>query len=370
RYQRQQPLAAAHDSVGPGTGATVAEHVITPGPVAALRAYAPDGTPIDTSPPRSAFRRKSQVVRHCLAPGQSRSDGDAQTWAKLHQQLPTFRIEFDQGVLPPFQAWIEVFPASGPSEVVHLRDIKGFSQPIALPDHIASQIGRYHMRLVKTRDARGCEHQFVDPNEVGLGRPSSDGRVIAGGIEIEYIEAPNARPASSSPAASPTRDVCVGDVLAFDLRGLDSWNIEYTYNGARRSTSTSKRLFRRIADVPGNFTLTRVCHRAANDCCSEFGNLSYAVHDIPTVRVSGGKDVYQDILEGDKVEIQMDLVGSPPFTFTWQRRSIDGAGGSGKVLESHTVKDLDRYTYAISTSSEGTFEVTYVQDRYCQFPKA
>ncbi|KAJ1735076.1 hypothetical protein LPJ61_000738, partial [Coemansia biformis] len=48
RYQRQQPLSAAHDSIGPGTGATVAEHVITLSPAAALRAYAPDGTPIDT----------------------------------------------------------------------------------------------------------------------------------------------------------------------------------------------------------------------------------------------------------------------------------------------------------------------------------
>ncbi|KAJ2782641.1 hypothetical protein H4R18_002161 [Coemansia javaensis] len=384
RYQRAQQLLATHEEIAPGVGATVAEHVITSSPTAALRAYAPDGTAIDTSSSsssslaRSAFRRKAQVVRHCLTPGQSKSDGDAQTWAKLHRQLPTFRIEFDGSsssngnnggaAQPPFQAWIEVFPASGPSEVVHVRDIEGFSQPVALPAHIASQIGRYHMRLVRTRDARGCEHQYVDPNEVGLGRPDSGGGVIAGGIEIEYIEAPNARPATNSPAASPSRDVCVGDVLAFDLRGLNSWTVEYTYNGARRTASVGKRLFRRIADVAGNFTLARVCHRSANDCCSEFGDLSYAVHDIPSVRVSGGKDVYQDILEGDKVDITMDLVGTPPFTFTWQRRGI--GAGAAKVLESHTVKDLDAHRYTISTSSEGVFEVTYVQDRYCQYPKA
>ncbi|KAJ2305486.1 hypothetical protein IWW55_001908, partial [Coemansia sp. RSA 2706] len=47
------------------------------------------------------------------------------------------------------------------------------------------------------------------------------------------------------------------------------------------------------------------------------------------------------------------------------RRSIEGA----KILESHTVKDLDKYAYTISTASEGTFEVTFVQDRYCQYPK-
>ncbi|KAJ2554492.1 hypothetical protein IWW35_001255 [Coemansia sp. RSA 1878] len=367
RYQKPQMLLAAHEAVAAEAGVTVVEHLITKSPLAELRAYSPDGTPLDTSSSsRRSFRRQPRSIKHCLAPGQSKSDGDAQTWAKLHKYLPVFRIEFEPSGKAPFQAWVEVFPASGPSEVVHLEDIAGYSQPITLPDHVASQIGRYHMRLVRTRDARGCEHQFVDPSEVGLGRADHGSAAIAGGIEIEYIEAPNARPASASPAANPSRNVCVGDVLAFELRGLNSWNVDYSYNSARRSTSVTKRLFRRIADVPGNFTLERVCHRAANECCSEFDDLSYAVHDIPRVLVSGGKDVYQDILEGDMVDIRLDLVGAPPFTFTWQRRSIDGA----KVLESHTVKDLDVFSYTISAASEGTFEVTFVQDRYCQYPKA
>ncbi|KAJ2156919.1 hypothetical protein GGF46_004856, partial [Coemansia sp. RSA 552] len=163
------------------------------------------------------------------------------------------------------------------------------------------------MRLVRTRDARSCEHQFVDPNQVGLGRPDHNAKAIAGGIKIEYIEAPSAKPLSPSHAANPFRDVCVGDVLAFDLRGLNSWNIKYIYNDVGHTTSASKRLFRCIAGTPGNFTLSRVCHRSANDCCSEFNDLAYAVHNIPRVRVSGGKDVYQDILEGDKVDITMVL---------------------------------------------------------------
>ncbi|KAJ2079875.1 hypothetical protein H4R24_003474 [Coemansia sp. RSA 988] len=371
RYQKPQALMSTHEAIAPDAGITVVEHVIASSPLAALRAYAPDGAPLDAAASRGTFRRKAPSIKYCLTPGQSLSDGDAQAWAKLHEHLPVFRIEFEEGGLAPYQAWVEVFPASGPSEVVHIRDIEGLSQSITLPEHVTSQIGRYHMRLVKTRDARGCEHQFVDPNEVGLGRPDHGGKAIAGGIEIEYIEAPNARPATSSPSANPSRDVCVGDVLSFDLRGLNSWNVEYTYNSARRTTTANKRLFRRVADVPGNFTLTRLCHRSANDCCSEFDDLSYSVHDIPRVRVSGGKDVHQDILEGDLVDIKMDLVGTPPFTFTWQRRSFGGGpGSSGKILESHTVKDLDSHAYTISTSSEGTFEVTYVQDRYCQYPKA
>ncbi|KAI9503666.1 hypothetical protein BX070DRAFT_138672 [Coemansia spiralis] len=376
RYQRAQPLATIRKAIAPDAGVTVVEHSVSKSPLAELRAYLPDGTPLSASQSSShshgLFRHKPTSVKYCLAPGQTKAEGDAQTWAKVREHLPVFRVEFDKGGVPPFQAWIEVFPASGPSEVMQIRDIDGFSQEVVLPDSVASQIGRYHMRLVKTSDSRGCERQFVSASEVGLGRPDKSGKSIGGGIEIEYIEAPSARPASTSSAANPSRDVCVGDVLAFDLRGLNSWNVEYMYNGARRVTPAAKRLFRRIADVPGNFTLARVCHRSANDCCSEFDDLSYAVHDIPRVRVSGGKDVYQDILEGDTGSIRMDLTGTPPFTFTWQRRSLDhrGPDGKGKVLESHTVKDLNDYTYTINTASEGTFEVTFVQDRYCQYPKA
>ncbi|KAJ1966407.1 hypothetical protein GGI12_000117 [Dipsacomyces acuminosporus] len=372
RYQSFQPLAANRAAATSSESkATVVEHRVTKSPLAELRAYHPDGTPLDITAPRGSFRREKGAIKHCLAPGQSKSEGDAQTWAKVRAHLPVFRVEFDKHGIPPFQAWVEVFPASGPSEVVHIGDVESYAQVVALPDRIASKIGRYHMRLVKTRDARGCERQFVDPSSVGLGRPDRGTKAIEGGIEIEYIEAPSARPSPSSPAANPSKDVCVGDVLAFDLRGLSSWNVEYTYNSFHRRVHATKRLFRRIADVPGNFTLNRVCHRSTNDCCSDFDDLGYTVHDIPRVLVSGGKDVYQDILEGDMVEIRMDLVGTPPFTFTWQRRGLShGSGSGGKVLESHTVKDLDAFSYTITASSEGTFEVTFVQDRYCQYPKA
>ncbi|KAJ2400967.1 hypothetical protein GGI23_001702 [Coemansia sp. RSA 2559] len=375
RYQRLQPLAAARKAIAPDAGVTVVEHIVTRSPRATLKAYLPDGTPLNvasSSRSHGLFGSKQPAVKHCLAPGQSKIESDAQTWARVRDHLPEFRVEFEADGKPPFQAWVEVFPASGPSEVIHIDSIDGYSQKVVLPDSVASHIGRYHMRLVKTRDTRGCEHQIVDPSEVGLGRADKDGKAIAGGIEIEYIEAPSARPASASPAANPSRDVCVGDILAFDLRGLNSWNVEYTYNGVHRAISANKRLFRRLADVPGNFTLTRVCHRSANDCCSEFDDLSYAVHDIPRVRVSGGKDVSQDILEGDTGDIRLDLAGTPPFTFTWQRRSLEHGGydGKGKVLESHTVKDLNDHSYTIRTSSGGTFEVIFVQDRYCQYPKS
>ncbi|KAJ2811124.1 hypothetical protein H4S07_002258 [Coemansia furcata] len=360
RYTRPQPIATLDDVLA-------VEHTVTRSPVAVLRAYSKAGKPlVDVGKSGGLFGRqsRSQSVTHCLAPGQQAPSSDeSAAWARARDDLPEFRIEFAPGH-PPFDAWVEVLPAAGKTEVIEVLAIPGHSHPVVLPDHIASRIGRYHLRLLRTRDAFGCEHRYTSDGPVDL---------IGGGIDIEYIEAPTVRPASSSPASRPARSVCIGDILAFDLRGLGPWSIDYLYNGARRSTTASKRLFRRIADVPGNFTLTRVCHRAAtNDCCSEFDDLSYAVHDIPRVRVGRGVDVHQDILEGDLVHIPLYLTGRPPFTFTWQRRALSDSTGSAKskVLESHTVKDLDAYEYTITTSSEGTFEVTFVQDQYCQYPKA
>ncbi|KAJ2488406.1 hypothetical protein IWW37_004840 [Coemansia sp. RSA 2050] len=360
RYTRPQPITTLDDVLS-------VEHMVTRNPVAVLRAYSKDGKPlVDASKGSGLFNRRSrlQSVVHCLAPGQQApTSNESSAWARSRDHLPEFRIEFTSGI-PPFDAWVEVLPTSGKSEVIEVLAIPGHSHPVVLPDHIASRIGRYHLRLLRTQDALGCEHRY---------NTESSRDLVGGGIDIEYIEAPTVRPASSSPASRPDRSVCIGDILAFDLRGLGPWSIDYLYNGAHRSTTTTKRLFRRIADVPGNFTLARVCHRAAtNDCCSEFEDLSYAVRDIPRIRVGRGVDVHQDILEGDLVHIPLYLTGQPPFTFTWQRRALSDSPGKSKtkVLESHTVKDLDAYEYTITTSSEGTFEVTFVQDQFCQYPKA
>ncbi|KAJ1950053.1 hypothetical protein EC988_004532, partial [Linderina pennispora] len=143
RYQefQRQPPVFVKNSV---SNVTAVEHRVTLSPEAELRAYLPDGTPIDTSS-SSAFRRKPKVIKHCLATGQSRSEGDAQSWAKVREHLPVFRIEFDRRGLPPFQAWIEVFPTTGPSEVVQIDNIDSYMQVVALPEHIAAKTGRYHM---------------------------------------------------------------------------------------------------------------------------------------------------------------------------------------------------------------------------------
>ncbi|KAJ2376901.1 hypothetical protein GGI05_006942, partial [Coemansia sp. RSA 2603] len=99
RYQRLQRLEPSHADTLPGEtkGLTVVEHRVTRSPQAELRAYLPDGTPMDMSSSRGAFGWSRQsAIKHCLAPGQSRSEGGAQTWANVRDRLPVFRVEFEK----------------------------------------------------------------------------------------------------------------------------------------------------------------------------------------------------------------------------------------------------------------------------------
>jgi nucleoporin POM152 len=69
----------------------------------------------------------------------------------------------------------------------------------------------------------------------------------------------------------------------------------------------------------------------------------------------------------------IDLVGTPPFDFTWQRSELkwDNAKGryyKGPVAETHTVYGVEGHQYTIDTSIEGVIEVISIKDRYCQYP--
>jgi nucleoporin POM152 len=60
----------------------------------------------------------------------------------------------------------------------------------------------------------------------------------------------------------------------------------------------------------------------------------------------------------------IDLSGTPPFSFTYVRKSV-----SGVELDSHTVTSIPTKHYEIPLSQEGTFHLTGVSDAYCKVPR-
>lgn len=61
------------------------------------------------------------------------------------------------------------------------------------------------------------------------------------------------------------------------------------------------------------------------------------------------------LVTGDQAEIVFTLIGTPPFTFTYQRSELRDAKDHrpANVLETHTVSHLTTNSFAISASIEG-----------------
>ena len=87
------------------------------------------------------------------------------------------------------------------------------------------------------------------------------------------------------------------------------------------------------------------------------------IHDIPSVKVS---DITEDIEEGSSAEVTFELIGTPPFTFTYTRSDAKG----NAILETHTVTNLEDRRFTIYAAEEGMFQTTYVKDKYCEYPRA
>lgn len=172
-------------------------------------------------------------------------------------------------------------------------------------------------------------------------------------------------------AVSPARDYCVGEFLDFDLKGLAPFTVTTEFRGKQHSVPIpAGHHFRRLADAPGLFRITGVGSGSGDrQCRSSEVDIERAVHALPTAKVGEGNSIIHDIHEGDQTEIQFSFEGEPPFTFTYNRRRPVDRFKDRSVLESHTVSGIEEYSYSIFTSQEGTWDVSYVADRWCAFPE-
>ncbi|KAF7798524.1 hypothetical protein EIP86_009745 [Pleurotus ostreatoroseus] len=163
---------------------------------------------------------------------------------------------------------------------------------------------------------------------------------------------------------------CVGEVSQFQLEGTPPWTIGYRVNGKLHTSEARVSPFSIIQQQSGEFAVTSIAHQQKM-CKTAVTDLRYTVHSLPSAQVGHGKRIVQDIHEGDQAEILFTLVGEPPFTFTYQRTELTTKKGvQGKVMETHTVSGVTSKEYSIFSAMEGTWTVTFIQDRYCRYPPA
>lgn len=209
-------------------------------------------------------------------------------------------------------------------------------------------LGKHTVTLNSISDGNGCGRKIFKDDE----------RVYIFVSDVPYLT-----------ELSTKTDYCVGERLTFGLNGVAPFEVTYEFNGKKQKATTSS-TFSRLAAAPGNLTLLSLSD-SGSSCLVKLtkDNVKY-IHEIPSVEVSEGTTIIQDIHEGDQAEIIFTFKGTPPFSFIYTRSECIGRGRSGvrcKVVETIPVKDINAMSYSIWTSLQGTYEAVAVEDRWCSY---
>lgn len=215
--------------------------------------------------------------------------------------------------------------------------------------------GEWRFKILSLQDGNGC----ATSSAASLGQLSSAN--AASTIEV-------ADTASIAPVGT-RQDYCVGETVEFMLFGSSPWSVSYNFNGHKSSATVRQPIFSRVAEKAGVLEIASVahqqnkCQRAVLPSIEE--GMRKVIHPLPTAKVTGGGNYVEDLREGGQADIKFSLSGTPPFSLTYQRLEAADIYSHPKVLETHTVAGILDNEYTITTSQEGTWRVTWLQDRWC-----
>jgi nucleoporin POM152 len=275
--------------------------------------------------PTAAFAKTGQTFKYCL-----------------EEQEQEDVIPITLTGVPPFYVEVEIKHQVGSTpEIYKIPAIQTNNYGMSIPrQHL--RLGNQQLLLRTVRDARGCQRKY------DVGGPS---------IQIQLYDAPSIYPLESR------KDYCIGERIAYTLSGTPPFDIAYDFNGQwnAKSHTTS---FRRIAEKPGEFTITSISDKASE--CRASVNIPVTIHPLPSVQISRGKMSRVDIHEGNEVDILFEFWGTPPFEFTYTRSSNAKKGQRSVILE--TRHDISHdHSKVVKASQEGTYEVVAIKDKFCSF---
>ncbi|KAJ1975955.1 hypothetical protein H4R35_002910 [Dimargaris xerosporica] len=239
------------------------------------------------------------------------------------------------------------------------------------PPITATLAGKYWVMVTSIQDSFGCQARVPMVSDEP-GSVSSRNSALADLLRnpdykhlvasVQVYEAANVAPHPSL----GTQPVCAGGQIPLALQGIPPWSVTYEVNGRQFTQRDVKdTVLRILVPEPGTVRVTRVCHTTDYECCTTPSDLTFTVHPIPRLRVNGGREVSEDIHEGEHTTIEVQFTGTAPFSFSYVRTAIDNPSN---ILETQTITNIHDTTYTITTSQEGTFEAVSISDRYCRYP--
>ncbi|KAF2278333.1 uncharacterized protein EI97DRAFT_394633 [Westerdykella ornata] len=247
--------------------------------------------------------------------------------------------------VPPFYLEVEIKHYGTPKPDVSVHKSINTNKYNLKIEHRKLSLGHSTISIRKIRDARGCTY-----------KPPPGGPRV----QISVHDAPTATPLEDR------TDFCVGERLSFALGGQVPFTVFYTFEDKERKASNPGTTFRRLAELPGTFTLTGL-KDSASDCIATL-DLTKRIHPIPSVRLSGGQVTKVDIHEGSGADLEFQFWGTPPFEFTYTRSTNEQKGRKSKVLEIRTEISHEHFM-SIPVQEEGTYEVVSIKDRWCSYAK-
>lgn len=272
-----------------------------------------------------------------------------------NSSLERIGVKFHHGEAP-FSVTFNIYHEStSRSEHVTIQDIQPGSFPYRKL-YEGLNLGTHLVAIERIVDANGCTNEKI---------ASSNDH-----ISISITDVPKIHLLDSS------AECCVGDYVAYQLSGNAPFNIRYEFNGAQLKLKEHTSQFVRLASEPGTISILSIGD-ATSQCVvdfrkqnmkKEFEKLSLLIHPIPSVTVSQGRNIVEDIHEGDQAEIIFSFEGSPPFSLTYVRtEEAEGTLGKGRpqIVETHKVTDIYSYEYKVVTSLQGTYEAIEISDAFC-----
>lgn len=196
--------------------------------------------------------------------------------------------------VPPFSLEISIkHHNSVKPEILSIPNITSKKHNLPIPRrHL--ELGLHTVSIRKVRDGRGCQRTS---------------EYDATAVRLLVSDVPTIIPLESQV------DYCVGDRISYSLSGHPPFDIFYTFEDKPRKASSSTTNFRRIAEKPGDFTITAVSDGASGKCKAN-KEITKVIHPMPSVKVSKGRESVVDIHEGGEAEILFEFTGTPPFEFT------------------------------------------------------
>ena len=166
------------------------------------------------------------------------------------------------------------------------QEIKEFTSNewhLSFPEYTFSTVGSYLITINSVRDASSCE-EIVD-------------ETAQRSIWVDVAET-----AMIVPYERRT-DVCVGDLLQFQLEGMAPWTITYRFNNKIQKTIQKAPKYTTVANVAGEFSVVSIAHQQAQ-CQTSVSDVRLLIHEIPSAQVSHGSRFEENIREGNNLGFQ------------------------------------------------------------------